>query len=511
MLRVSRALISVYDKLGITDFAAGLQKLGIELISTGGTAEALRKAGLKVTDVSEITGYPALFEGRFKSLHPLIHGAILYKRGNRKQEAEAKKHGIKPIDLVVVNLYPFDKKPEVEMIDIGGPALIRAAAKNWEHVGVVVEPSQYAEVLEGLKHGRKLSDELRKKLMLKAFACASRYDWAIWNHFSGRQDFPDVLLMNFDKRQGLRYGENPHQKAALYTRTEIDASERDDFVQLSGKQLSYNNLLDANSALWLIRDLKSKIATSILKHNNPCGAGLGKTLKESYEKALASDKQSAYGGVVAFSRKVDVETANAVGNHFIEVMLAPGYEPEALEILKQKKSRRILDMGRLIDRRYRQKSFRSIMGGTQMLYQERNDLPGQDLTVKFKPMTRRRPTAAEARALRFANVIAKHVKSNAIVFVKGDQVVGIGAGQMSRVDACKIAIEKALEAGFEVKGTVMASDAFFPFRDTVDFAADSGATAIIQPGGSIRDADVIAAADEHKMAMVFTGIRHFKH
>ncbi|VVC03111.1 Bifunctional purine biosynthesis protein PurH [Candidatus Burarchaeum australiense] len=514
MSQVKRALITVYDKSGIADFSKELQKLGVELISTGGTAEALRKAGLKVTEVSDITGFPELFEGRLKSLHPLIHGAILYKRGDRKHEAEAAANRIRPIDLVVVNLYPFEKEPGIEMIDVGGPALIRAAAKNSEHVGVVVEPSQYSEVLADLKANKGgLSAELKKKLMLRAFARTSEYDWQIGRHFSASKDlFPEALVMRFSKVQDLRYGENPHQKAASYVKADAAAKGASlaSLNSLAGKQLSYNNLLDANSALLLIRDLRSRVATAIMKHNNPCGSALGKTLKESYEKALATDPQSAYGGVVAFSRKVDAETAEAMGRQFIEVVLAPGYEPKALEILKQKKSRRILDISELMKPAPEgETDFRSIIGG--MLYQQSDYFPTDPLNPTFTVVSKRAPTPAEKKALGFAYILAKHVKSNAIVFSREDQIVGIGAGQMSRVDACRIAIEKAGDAGFDVKGTAMASDGFFPLRDTVEFAAKAGATAIIQPGGSIRDADVIAAADECGIAMAFTGVRHFKH
>ncbi len=512
VLQVRRALITVYDKSGIADFSKELAKLGVELISTGGTADALRKAGLKVTDVSDITGFPELFEGRVKTLHPLIHGGILYKRGDKKYEAEAEKNKIKPIDLVVINLYPFEKEPGIEMIDIGGPALIRAAAKNSDHVGVIVEPSQYAEVLADLKANKgKISAELRRRLMLRAFERTSEYDYQISKYFSAAKDnqFPETLVMHFRKVQDLRYGENPHQKAAVYCKGESSKPLLACIQSLAGKQLSYNNLLDTNSALMLIRDLRSRVATAILKHNNPCGAALGKTLRESYEKALATDSMSAYGGVVAFTRKVDVATAEAMGPQFIEVVLAPGYEPEALELLKQKKSRRILDISGLMEPAEGETDFRSILGG--MLYQQSDYFPVDPLNPKFTVVSKRAPSEAEKKALGFAYILAKHVKSNAIVFAREDQIVGIGAGQMSRVDACKIAIEKARDAKLEVKGTAMASDAFFPFRDTVEFAAKAGVSAIIQPGGSIRDEDVIAAANEYGLAMVFTGVRHFKH
>jgi phosphoribosylaminoimidazolecarboxamide formyltransferase/IMP cyclohydrolase len=511
-VRLSRALITVYDKSGIADFSKELAKMGIELISTGGTAAALKKAGLKVTEVSDLTGVPELFEGRLKTLHPLIHGGILYKRGDKKHEEEAGANKVKPIDLVVVNLYAFEKEPGVEMIDIGGPALIRAAAKNFDSVAVVISPLQYAEVLADLKANKgSVSAELRKKLMLEAYARTSAYDAAIVEYFgkNKQQEFPERLSLNFTKAADLRYGENPHQKAAVYVGAMAKGTSLASLTPLAGKQLSYNNLLDANSTLLLMRDLRSKVATVILKHNNPCGAAFGKSLKESYEKALATDPMSAYGGVVAFSRKVDAETAKAMAPQFIEVVLAPGYDADALELLKEKKSRRILDINGLLEPQKGEMDFRSIIGG--MLYEEEDQLPIDPLNPQFKVVTKRQPTASEVKSMNFAYILAKHVKSNAVVFSKEDQIIAIGAGQMSRVDACKLAVMKAKFAKLDVKGTAMASDAFFPFRDTVDFAADSGATAIIQPGGSIRDAEVIAACDERGISMVFTGTRHFKH
>jgi phosphoribosylaminoimidazolecarboxamide formyltransferase/IMP cyclohydrolase len=509
--RIERALITVYDKSGIAEFSKELAKMGIEIISTGGTAKALEKAGVKVIEVSSLTGFPELFEGRLKTLHPLIHGGILYKRGDKKHEAEAEKNKIKPIDLVVANLYAFEKEPGVEMIDIGGPALIRAAAKNFDSVAVVVDPSQYEPVLADLKENKgAVSAELRKKLMLEAYSRTSAYDAAIVRHFSASNSlFPQNLSLNFTKAADLRYGENPHQKAAVYVDAVAKGASLASLIPLAGKQLSYNNLLDANSTLLLMRDLRSKVATVILKHNNPCGAAFGKSLKESYEKALATDPMSAYGGVVAFSRKVDVETAKAMAAQFIEVVLAPGYDEAAVELLKEKKSRRILDIGKLLEPQKGEMDFRSIIGG--MLYEEADYFPIDPLNPKFNVVTKRQPSASEIKSMNFAYILAKHVKSNAVVFSKEDQIIGIGAGQMSRVDACKLAVMKAKFAKLDVKGTAMASDAFFPFRDTVDFAADSGATAIIQPGGSIRDAEVIAACDERGISMVFTGTRHFKH
>jgi len=514
VVRLARALITVYDKSGIVEFSKELAKLGVEIISTGGTADALRKAGVKVTDVSSLTGFPELFEGRLKTLHPLIHGGILYKRGDKKHEAEAEKNKIKPIDLVVVNLYAFEKEPGVEMIDIGGPALIRAAAKNSDSVAVVVDPLQYDEVLADIKaNNGAVSPELRKKLMLEAYSRTSAYDAAIVEHFAkgkgADEQLPQNLVLGFRKVEGLRYGENPHQKAALYAQAGWQGPSLALAKPLAGKQLSYNNLLDANSALLLMRDLRSKIATVIIKHNNPCGAAFGKTLKESYEKALETDPKSAYGGVVVFSRKVDAETAKAMAPQFIEVVLAPGYEKDALGILMEKKGRRLLDVSSLLEPRKGEMDFRSIIGG--MLYEQADYFPIDPLNPKFSIVTKRQPTASEIKSMSFAYILAKHIKSNAVVFAKEDQIVGIGAGQMSRVDACKLAVMKAKDAKLDVKGSAMASDAFFPFRDTIDFAAGAGATVIIQPGGSIRDAEVIAAADEMGLSMAFTGVRHFKH
>ena len=515
---IRRALISVWDKKGLAPFAKELANLGIELLSTGGTAKYLRENGIAVKDVSEITGFPELFEGRIKTLHPKIHGGILYRRKKLEHVEQAKRAGIEPIDLVVVNLYPFESvagkegaklEEAIEMIDIGGPAMVRAAAKNYESVAVVIDPSDYGMVLEKLASG-KIDDETRRGLALKAFARTSSYDAAICRYLSavhGTDLFPDYLEMRFERAYPLRYGENPSQQAAAYRilgRTSILDSK----IHSGSKAMSYNNFLDADTAFGLIREFKDEIATIILKHNNPCGGAVGKTLVESYEKAYAGDPQSAYGGVIAFSQKVDAATAKAIGTKFIEVVLAPGYDDDALEILKAKESRRLLDVSNIWDLSVeRAVNFRYITGG--MLYQGRD--PGIYDQDKITVPTKKKPTAGELEDAYFASKFAKHTKSNCIAIAKDLQLVGNGAGQMSRVDSCKIAIDKAKRFGFDLHGTTAASDAFFPFRDAVDELAKAGVTCIAQPGGSIRDEESIKAADEFGISMIFTGRRHFKH
>lgn len=515
---IRRALISVWDKKGLAPFAKELVSLGIEIVSTGGTARFLKENGIPVKEVSDITGYPELFEGRVKTLHPKIHGGILYRRNKKEHTEQAEKAGIEPIDLVVVNLYPFESiagkegaklEEAVEMIDVGGPAMVRAAAKNFESVAVVVDPSDYGMVLEKLKGGG-IGDEARRELALKAFARTSSYDAAICRYLSavhGTDLFPDYLEMRFERAYPLRYGENPSQQAAAYRilgRTSILDSK----IHAGSKAMSYNNFLDADTAFGLIREFKDEVACIILKHNNPCGGAVGKTLEESYEKAYAGDPLSAFGGVIAFSQKVDAATANAIGTKFIEVVLAPGYDDDALEILKAKESRRLLDVSNIWDMSVeRAVNFRYITGG--MLYQGRD--PGVYDRDKITVPTKRKPTASELEDAYFATKFAKHTKSNCIAIAKDLQLVGNGAGQMSRVDSCKIAIDKAKRFGFDLKGTTAASDAFFPFRDAVDELAKAGVTCIAQPGGSIRDEESIRAADESGISMILTSRRHFKH
>ncbi|MCX8175346.1 MAG: bifunctional phosphoribosylaminoimidazolecarboxamide formyltransferase/IMP cyclohydrolase [Candidatus Micrarchaeota archaeon] len=516
--QIRRALVSVWDKRNLAFFAKGLAQLGVEIISTGGTAKFLRENGIECREVSQITGFPELFEGRVKTLHPKIHGGILFKRGNEEHRRQAAGAAIEPIDLVVVNLYPFEQiagkegarlEDAVEMIDIGGPAMVRAAAKNFESVLVVVDPNDYEEVLGRMREG-SISLEMRRRLALKAFARTSSYDAAICRFLStieGSDLYPDFLEMRFEKAYPLRYGENPAQKAAAYRllgRTSILDSK----IHAGSKSMSYNNFLDADTAFSLIREFKDEIACAILKHNNPCGAAVGKTLVEAYERAYAGDPLSAYGGVVAFSRKVDAETAKAIGTKFIEVALAPGYDEDALEILKQKESRRLLDVSNIWDMSVeRAVNFRYITGG--MLYQGRN--PGIYDKNAIKVVTKRQPTARELEDCYFATKIVKHTMSNAISIAKNFQLIGNGSGQMSRVDSCTIAVDKARRNGFDLNGSVAASDAFFPFRDAVDVLAKAGVSCIVQPGGSVRDEDSIKAADEYGISMIFTGRRHFKH
>lgn len=516
---VKRALVSVWDKRGLAPFAKELATLGVEIISTGGTAAFLRENGIAVREVSDVTGFPELFEGRVKTLHPKIHGAILYRRGRKAHEEQAKENGIGAIDMVVVNLYPFESVAgkestkfgeAIEMIDVGGPAMVRAAAKNHEHVVVIVDPADYGPIAKEMKEQGEIGEKRRRELALKAFARTSSYDAAICRYLSAVNNdelYPDYLEMKFERAYSLRYGENPSQMAAAYRilgRTSIFDSK----VHAGSKAMSYNNFLDADTAFGLIREFKDEVATVILKHNNPCGGAVGKTLVESYEKAHAGDPQSAFGGVIAFSRKVDAATAKAIGTKFIEVVLAPGFDDDALEILKQKDSRRLLDVSNIWDMSVeRAVNFRYITGG--MLYQGRD--PGIYDRDKTTVVTKKKPAKEEEDDAYFATKFAKHTKSNCIAIAKGLQLVGNGAGQMSRVDSCKIAIDKAKRFGFEVKGTTAASDAFFPFRDAVDELAKAGVSCIVQPGGSVRDAEVIAAADEYGISMIFTGRRHFKH
>ena len=516
--RVTRALVSVWDKRNLAAFAKRLQALGVEMVSTGGTAKFLREAGIPVREVSDVTGFPELFEGRVKTLHPKIHGGILYRRGNKEHEGQAQKNGVEPIDLVVVNLYPFEQvagregvklEEAIENIDVGGPAMVRAAAKNHEHVAVVVDPADYDSVADALEKG-EMPVERRRELALKAFARTSSYDAAICRYLGGvtsEDQYPDFLEMKFERAYGLRYGENPSQQAAAYRilgRTSIF----DSVIYTGSKLMSYNNFLDASSAFSLIREFKDEVATVILKHNNPCGGAEGKTLEESYMRAHASDPESSFGGIVAFSRKVDVATAKAIGTKYLEVILAPGFEPEALEILKQRESRRILDVSNLWSMsNERAVEFRYIVGG--MLYQGRD--PGIYDKASVKVVTKRQPSAEQLEDCYFATKFAKHIKSNAIAIVNARQLVGVGAGQMSRVDACNIAVDKARRHGFDLKGTSAASDAFFPFPDGIEALAAAGVECVVHPGGSVKDAEVIAAADRLGISMVFTGRRHFKH
>lgn len=516
---IRRALISVWDKKGLGPFAKELARLGIEIISSGGTAKFLRESGVECRDVAGITGFPELFDGRVKTLHPKIHGGILFRRDKKEHVEQAKGAGIEPIDLVVVNLYPFESvagnpettlKEAIENIDVGGPAMVRAAAKNYHDVVVVTDPNDYEWVAHEIKLHRGLPETKRRELALKAFARTSSYDAAICRYLSavgGDDLFPDYLEMRFERAYPLRYGENPSQVAAAYRilgRTSIFDSK----IHAGSKAMSYNNFLDADTAFGLIREFKDETACIILKHNNPCGGAVGKTLEEAYEKAHAGDPLSAFGGVIAFSRKVDAATAKAIGTKFIELVLAPGYDTDALEILKERESRRLLDVSNIWDMSVeRAVNFRYITGG--MLYQSRD--PGIYEQKEVTVPTRRKPTQQELDDCYFATKFAKHTKSNCISIAKSLQLIGNGAGQMSRIDSCTIAADKAKRFGFDLNGSVAASDAFFPFRDAVDALAASGVTCIAQPGGSVRDEESIKAADEHGISMIFTNRRHFKH
>jgi phosphoribosylaminoimidazolecarboxamide formyltransferase/IMP cyclohydrolase len=533
--KIKRALISVSDKAGVADFARELQKFGVEIISTGGTAASLREAGVDVREVSDVTGFPEMMDGRVKTLHPKIHGAFLALRDNDDHVASMNEHGIEPIDMVVINLYPFEKtvakdgvelEEAVENIDIGGPAMIRSASKNWRDVAVVTDARLYPNIIEELNNtAGSLSLNTRQRLATLAYKRTSNYDLAISNYLSEQLSEEDYdLIEPFDPFQAseedlgetsladefisvemgkfadLRYGENPHQHAAVYL------SDADGGIanaqQISGKEMSYNNYIDAEAAWALVNDFNS-LACAIIKHTNPSGVGLGANSLEAYRRALQTDPVSAFGGIVAFNRPLDAETARAVTEIFTEVVIAPDYTLDAISVLEGKKNLRVLK-ARPSDEKL---EYRTISGG--MLVQDRDlqKVSPADLNV----VTERAPGEEELRALLFAWQVCKHVKSNAIVFTNEFQTIGVGAGQMNRIDSVRIAAMRAARTDLSIKGSVLASDAFFPFRDGVDEAAKTGITAIIQPGGSVRDEEVIAAANEAGLVMVFTGVRHFKH
>ena len=524
--RITRALISVSDKSGLIDFARALAGLGIELVSTGGTARAIAEAGLKVRDVSDLTGFPEMMDGRVKTLHPKVHGGLLAIRDNVEHAASMQDHGIAPIDLLVVNLYPFEATVAkgasyddcIENIDIGGPAMIRAAAKNHNDVAVVVDADDYARVLAELKqHGGATTLALRKSLAQKAYARTAAYDAAISNWFATALGDTAPAYRAFGGKliQTLRYGENPHQSAAFYRVPEQRygvATAR----QVQGKELSYNNINDTDAAYECIAEFDPgrTPACVIVKHANPCGAAEGASLLEAYRKALACDSTSAFGGIVALNGTLDADAARAITEIFTEVIIAPDATEEAIAIVGAKKNLRLLLAGALPDPKQNGLTVKSVAGG--LLVQSRDNATVDEMELKVA--TRRAPTEAELADLRFAFRVAKHVKSNTIVYAKDRATVGIGAGQMSRVDSARIAARKAEDAAKEMKltvpltkGAVVASDAFFPFADGLLVAIEAGATAVIQPGGSMRDDEVIRAADEHGIAMVFTGVRHFRH
>jgi phosphoribosylaminoimidazolecarboxamide formyltransferase / IMP cyclohydrolase len=519
MPKIQRAILSVTDKTGLVEFARRLEGLGVELISTGGTARLLRDSAVTVKDISELTGFPEMLDGRVKTLHPKVHGGILHMRGKPEHQAAVAEHGIAPIDMVVVNLYAFEKtaaKPGVpfeeliENIDIGGPSMIRSAAKNFHDVAVVTSPADYAAIAEEMaRSGGQLSLETRWRLAQKAFATTAAYDSAIAStlervSLNGRfslptesAGFPHNLRLNFRKVTDLRYGENPHQKAAMYT--DGSGSGVANGRQLQGKELSYNNIVDLQAAWELAQDF-SETMCAIIKHTNPCGAATGSTLVEAYKKALEADPVSAFGGVIGVNRPVDAETAAEMAKLFVEAIAAPAFEPAALEKFAAKKNLRLVG----IKHEPQKWVLKNVSGGILLQDNDIRPLTEADLKV----VTTRPPTAEEKRALLFAWKVCKHVKSNAILYARDGQTVGVGAGQMSRVDSCKIG---AMKAVLPVKGTVAASDAFFPFPDGVEEIAKAGATAIIQPGGSVRDQEVIDAANRLGLAMIFTGVRHFRH
>ncbi|MFY9327240.1 MAG: bifunctional phosphoribosylaminoimidazolecarboxamide formyltransferase/IMP cyclohydrolase [Georgfuchsia sp.] len=526
-MTISHALISVSDKRGVVDFARALNAMNIKLLSTGGTAKLLRETGLAVTDVSEHTGFPEMLDGRVKTLHPKVHGGILGRRDLPEHLQTMAEHGITPIDLVVVNLYPFREtvaKPDctlddaIENIDIGGPTMVRAAAKNHGNeqggVGIVTDPDDYAAIAEELKAGKGLSYKTRFALAKKAFTHTARYDSAIANWLTSLDEnnkpgtFPEKLQLAFDKVETLRYGENPHQQAAFYRETGGVPGSIASYQQLQGKELSYNNIGDADAAWECVKAFgaeKNETACVIVKHANPCGVATAATALEAYRKAFSTDPTSAFGGIIAFNVAIDKAAAEAIAGQFAEVIIAPEITADAREVFAAKQNLRVLIVP--LGTAPAAFDYKRVGGGLLVQSADAARITAADIKV----VTRRAPTEQEIRDLLFAWRVAKYVKSNAIVFCKDNMTVGVGAGQMSRVDSARIAAIKAENNGLTVKGSVVASDAFFPFRDGLDVLAQAGATAVIQPGGSMRDAEVIAAADEQNLAMVFTGFRHFRH
>jgi phosphoribosylaminoimidazolecarboxamide formyltransferase/IMP cyclohydrolase len=519
MSAIQRALISVSDKNGILDFARELSQRGVEILSTGGTAKLLADNGVAVTEVSDYTGFPEMMDGRVKTLHPKVHGGLLGRRGS--DDAVMAEHGIQPIDLVVVNLYPFEQsiaKPDcdlataIENIDIGGPTMLRAAAKNHQDVTVVTDPADYQRVLDDMNSNNgATSAQTRFELALKVFQHTARYDGAIANYLGkkleGHEDFPPVLSLQYNKAQTMRYGENPHQNAVFYTEHAASEPSVATAVQIQGKALSYNNIADTDAALECVKSFTDAPACVIVKHANPCGVAIGASILEAYDRAFKTDPTSAFGGIIAFNRPLDAATAKAiVDRQFVEVIIAPSVDDAAKPALAAKQNVRVLacgawgESGAALD-------FKRVNGGLLVQDRDLGRMTEQDLKI----VTQRAPSPQEMSDLLFAWKVAKFVKSNAIVYCKDGMTIGVGAGQMSRVYSAKIAAIKAADENLEVKGSVLASDAFFPFRDGLDAAAEVGVTAVIEPGGSVRDDEVIAAADEHGIAMVFTGMRHFRH
>ena len=514
-LSIRRALISVSDKTGLVEFARSLSEQGVEIVSTGGTMKTLKEAGIPVIYVSEVTGFPEIMDGRVKTLNPYIHGGILAARDQADHVAAMEKHGITGIDLVVVNLYPFRQTiakadvtltDAVENIDIGGPAMIRAAAKNFRFVTVVVNPARYQTVLAELKESGQVSDRSRMLLAKEAYAHTAEYDACISRYLAGQLDegeYPETVHLVYEKIQDLRYGENPHQTAAFYRERHYDGPGLANARQLYGKELSFNNIVDVEAAYRIVGEFDEPAAT-IIKHTNPCGTGLGETLAQAYNKAYEADPVSAFGGIVALNRPVDPATAQKISEIFIEAVIAPGFDEQAFEILTAKKNIRLLEAASLSPAASAAFDIKPVSGGVLLQTADTASVTADQLRV----VTRRQPTELELRQMLFAWKVVKHVKSNAIVVAADNRTLGVGAGQMNRVGAAAIALE---QAGEKAQGAVLASDAFFPFGDTVAAAAKAGVTAIIQPGGSVNDELSIQAADEQGIAMVFTGVRHFKH
>ncbi len=509
--KISRALISVSDKTGIVEFAQELANLHIEIFSTGGTAKALREANIAVKSVSELTGYPEILGGRVKTLNPIIHGGLLADLSNQEHLKQMQDNSIASIDLVVVNLYPFEKTLQnansthqelIENIDIGCPAMLRASAKNYKFTAVIVNPNRYNDVLEFLKSGKDIPEAFRKLLAGEVFNHTAAYDTMIGNYFNKENavETPDKLNFSFNLAQSLRYGENPHQNAALYGKF------NDIFEKLHGKELSFNNILDINAAAGLILEF-AEPALAIIKHTNPCGVAIGDDIADAFNKAFATDKVSPFGGIIAVNRPIDLKAAETMHSLFTEVIIAPNFSEEALELLTKKKDRRLIRASLEDLNCAMLKDFRSVAGGILIQDFDRVNFIENELKV----VTKRHPTEAQMQALMFGWRVCKHVKSNAIVYSANDRTLAIGAGQMSRVDSARIAVEKAKLNDLSLINSVIASDAFFPFDDGIRQAAEAGATAVIQPGGSVRDEEVIKAADELNIAMLFTGIRHFKH
>jgi phosphoribosylaminoimidazolecarboxamide formyltransferase / IMP cyclohydrolase len=509
-MKISRALISVSDKGGLAPFARRLSEMGIEIVSTGGTAALLSKESIPHLEIEKFTGFPEILSGRVKTLHPKVHGSLLFLRDSPDHQRQAAENQIEPIDLVVVNLYPFEStiaRPDVttetaiEQIDIGGPSMLRSAAKNYRFVTVVTDPSDYGKVLEELEqHGGETTLALREQFATKAFLTTARYDQAIANFFRREQSGSGSFTLSLPLEMRLRYGENPHQSASLY------GHFQDYFQKLHGKELSYNNILDIDAAAGLIREF-SEPTIAILKHTNPCGVGSDPDLREAWIKAFATDKQAPFGGIIICNRPLTESLARAISEIFSEVIIAPEFEPEARALLQKKKNLRLMKMLPRPEEEKDEPYVRSVVGG--LLVQERDN--GELQEPERHVVSARPPTAEEMKAMLFGWRVVKHVKSNAIVYASRDRTLGIGAGQMARVDSSRVAIWKANEAGLSLKGSAVCSDAYFPFGDGLIAAADAGATAAIQPGGSIRDQEVIAAANERQMAMVFSGVRHFRH